>query len=105
MTRFGQDMVYARIEAFPNKGAAGHGRRGGALVNCWIKRDDIDEAVSVARRMIAERDWHSETLEEARHCSREEFPEESRPYFDQAMTDGEVLVFYAHPKQADEESL
>jgi hypothetical protein len=90
-------MVYARIEAFPNKSSSGRERRGGALVNCWIKRDDIEEAVSVARRIIAERGWHSEALEEAHHCTREEFPEESRQYFDQALTDDEVLVFYTHP--------
>jgi hypothetical protein len=93
-------MIYARIEAFPNKSSGERTRYGGAMVNCWIKRDDIEEAVSVARRIIAERGWHSELLEEARRCTREEFPEESRQYFDQALTDDEVLVFYTHP--ADE---
>ena len=92
-------MIYARIEAIPHKGSAEQGRFGGALVNCWIKRDDLDEAVSVARRMIAERGWFSEGVEEARYCTREEFPEESRQYFDQALTDDEVLVFYTHPKE------
>jgi hypothetical protein len=91
-------MVYARIEAFPNKSSTELGHYGGALVNCWIKRDDIDEAVSIARRMIAEKGWHSEALEEARVCTREEFPEEGREHFDQALTDEEVLVFYTHPK-------
>ncbi|MFA6288161.1 MAG: hypothetical protein WC661_12325 [Opitutaceae bacterium] len=94
-------MVYARIEAFPNKNSAEHMRLGGALVNCWIKRNDIEEAVSIARRMIAERGWHSEVIEEARFCSRDEFSEESREYFDQALTDDEVLVFYTHPKNED----
>ncbi len=91
-------MIYARIEAFPTKGSPDEERYGGALVNCWIKRPDLDEAVSVARRMIAERGWFSEEVEEVRHCTREEFPEESRQYFDQALTDDEVLVFYTHPK-------
>ena len=66
-------------------------------MNCWIKRDDVDEAVSIARRIIAERGWHSEVLEEARRCTREEFPEEGRQFFDQALTDDEVVVFYTHP--------
>jgi hypothetical protein len=97
-------MVYARIEAFPNKSSAEHERLGGALVNCWIKRDDIEDAVSIARRMIAERGWHSEVLEEARFCTRDEFPEEGREYFDQALTGDEVLVFYTHPKNEKEEA-
>jgi hypothetical protein len=96
-------MVYVRIEAFPNKTAAEHERYGGALVNCWIQRDDIEEAVSVARRMIAERGWHSELLEEASFCTREEFPVESQKYFDQALTDDEVLVFYTHPRHEKED--
>jgi hypothetical protein len=92
-------MIYARIEAFPNASSSERQRLGGALVNCWIKRDDIAEAVSIARRMIAERGWYSETIEEARFCSRDEFPEEGREYFDQALTDEEVLVFYTHPHE------
>jgi hypothetical protein len=95
-------MVYARIEAFPNKSSTERERIGGALVNCWIKRYDIEEAVSIARRMIAERDWHSEVVEEARFCTRDEFPKEGREYFDQALTDDEVLVFYNHPKNEKE---
>ena len=96
-------MVYARIEAFPNKTCPEYERFGGALVNCWILRDDIEEAVSIARRMIAERGWHSKVLEEARFCSRDEFPAGSREYFDQALTDDEVLVYHTYPKDEMED--
>jgi hypothetical protein len=95
-------MIYARIEAFPNKSSPEHARYDCAFVNCWIKRDDLEEAVSIARRMIAERGWHSEALEEVRFCTRDEFPEESREYFDQALIDDEVLVFYTAPRGAKE---
>jgi hypothetical protein len=90
-------MVYARIEAYPTKGSLVGECYGGAMVNCWIQRADLDDAVSVARRMIAEQGWFSEAVEEVRYCTRDEFPEESRQYFDQAVTDDEVLVFYTHP--------
>lgn len=95
-------MVYARIEAKPNTTSAEHARYGGALVNCWIQRSSIVEAVSVARRLIAERDWNFEGLEEARFCTREEFPEAARKYFDQALIDDEVLVFYTYPRHEKE---
>jgi hypothetical protein len=95
-------MIYARIEAVPNRSSVEHERYAGAMVNCWIKQNDLEEAVSIARRIIAERGWHSENLDEARYCTREEFPEKGREYFDQALIDDEVLVFYTHPR--DEKS-
>jgi hypothetical protein len=91
-------MVYALIEAFPNPTSTEAERYGGGMVSCWIQRDEIDEAVSVARRMIAERGWHSQDVKDSRFCTRDEFPEESRRYFDQALIDHEVLVFFTYPK-------
>jgi len=95
-------MVYLRIAAFPRSGSDESTRFGSAIVNAWIKRKDIDEAISVARRMIAERGWYSEEVEDARFASREEFPEKSRDYFDQAEVDSEVLVFYTAPRDEAE---
>ena len=89
-------MIYARIEAFPNSEGPPDERGLGALVNCWIKRDSIDEAISVARRIIAEHGWHSEKVEVAHTCSRDQFPESGQAYYDQASLDGEVVVFHTY---------
>jgi hypothetical protein len=90
-------MIYVRIDVLPEKGIVENQKYGGALVNCWILQDDIAVAVSIAKRMISEQGWRSQLIEEARHCNREDFPEESKVYFDQALEDNEVLVFHTYP--------
>jgi hypothetical protein len=91
-------MIYVRVKAHATSSALDYPLYAEALVNGWIDRADVESAVSVARRMIAERGWYSEDVEVARFCDWEDFPDDAKQYFDQALTDREVLVFYTTPR-------
>jgi hypothetical protein len=72
---------------------------GGAYVNCWIDRPTSDEAEIVARQLIRNSGWVDERLEECREVIRSDYSnnQDGLVYFDQAVSDKEVLVFHRYP--------
>ena len=95
-------MYFFQISVRPKETNPDKRRYGGATVNCWILRHELEQAAVVARGWIADQDWRIETISIARMMTKEqqaEFPE-GIPYFDQAEIDREVFVFHTWPIKA-----
>jgi hypothetical protein len=79
-TRQGKDTRAARV----------------AYVSCWINDPSKDRALERATAVIRENGWDVEEIVENHPISREVYslkPEGLR-YYEQALVDGEVLVFH-----------
>ncbi len=88
-------LIYA---ARPNEGTKAYRKYGGADVACWIKTGNREVARQRARKLIEERGWAVEGLEEEHSMTRElALASEGFRYYEQALIDGEVLVFVTHP--------
>lgn len=76
-----------------------HGRIGEAYVDCWIDRDDEEDAIAVASEMIVSDGWEVACIKEISTVTEADYDEddEYRMYFEQAVTDKEVLVFNVCP--------
>jgi hypothetical protein len=78
----------------------------GAYVNCWIRNDDNrDEAQARAIELIREYGWSVEALEDSGTVSSEDYQEgdEDREFYEQALVEGEVLVFNTWPRGEEDE--
>jgi hypothetical protein len=73
-------------------------------VNCWIDRITFDEAENAGRQMIEKHGWWAGKLDQAREVEVGEYDEHTpgREYFEQALIDGEALVFHTWPKGAED---
>ena len=67
-----------------------------AWVSCWINTDDEQDARQRAETMIGENGWSVIELDQCYPIAREGYPtgSDGLPYFEQALIDDEVLVFY-----------
>jgi hypothetical protein len=78
-----------------------HEKYGGAFVNCWIKREDILIAESVAESMIRGNGWIIHRKIEGVPISRETQLSGSLKYFEQAEIDNEVVVFHTYLRDSE----
>jgi hypothetical protein len=80
---------------------------GGAYVNCWIRSDEGDrgQAEERASDLIHEYGWAVEALEEGAIVTSESYgaEDEDREFFEQALVEGEVLVFNTWPRGEEDE--
>src|SRR5271154_422737 len=97
-------MQYLIISAEPQVGTPASDEYGGAHVGCYIKDQTPTGALTVARKMIQEHGWNVLHLEEQYPISAQTYENkpEGKEYFEQALIDGEVIVFYTFPKNAKE---
>jgi hypothetical protein len=72
----------------------------GGVVNCWIERPTLDEAIRVARESLAAEGWIVGEHDEAYEVDESTYPpgKDGREYFQQALIDKEVFVFYTFPE-------
>jgi hypothetical protein len=72
---------------------------GGAFINCWVERSTLAEAEAVARQWINEAGWQIKSLDESRIVDRSDYDDNPAgvEYFEQALIDNEVFVFYEYP--------
>src|SRR5713226_4071577 len=103
-------MFYFLIEAKPSPDNPEVSELGGAFVSCWIEHPTLEEAESVALKMISEARWQVVAIEERFPIDRSFYDVQSSglQYFEQALLDKEVLVFDAYPaiqRNGDKESL
>jgi hypothetical protein len=77
----------------------------GAYVNCWILNDDRDEAQARAIELIRDYGWTVDALEDSGTVSSEDYQEgdEDREFYEQALVEGEVLVFNTWPRGEEDE--
>ena len=91
-------MFFLIYRAHPNVGTEAHSKYAGADIVCWINVNDRDIARAKAQQLIRARDWTIDRLEEEHPITREiAETSEGLQYFDQALLDGEVLVFVTSP--------
>jgi hypothetical protein len=86
--------------AVPTSEAKEFDKAGGAYVHCWIQGDAPDTAEERATDLIYEYGWAVESLEDEAVVTREDYTEddEDRELFEQALVEGEVLVFNTWPR-------
>jgi hypothetical protein len=91
-------MYFLIYSAHPNKGTEAHSKYSGADIACWIKTNNRESARLRSRRLIEGRNWTIDRLEEEHPMSRK-MAESSKglQYYEQALVDGEVLVFFTSP--------
>lgn len=77
---------------------------GGANVGCWIRNQTKKNAYLIAKGWIEELGWVVLSLEEQYPVSGETYREKSegRQYYEQALVDEEVFVFYTCPRDEKE---
>ena len=98
-------MFFFTFLAVPTPDAKEFHDSGGAYVNCWIRSDgDRHQAEKRASDLIHEYGWSVEALEEGAIVNGESYgeDEEDREFYEQALVEGEVLVFNTWP-QGDED--
>jgi hypothetical protein len=85
--------------AAPTEDAQEYEQAGGAYVNCWIRSDSRDQAEARAAALIEEYGWDVEALEEQSTVTSADYDQddEDRQFYEQALVEGEVLVFNTWP--------
>jgi hypothetical protein len=98
-------MFLVTLEASPKPSHAEYGEVDGAFANCWVNEATAGLAEAVAREGIEGHGWDVVELDEVREITREEYRDdpEALEFFDQAMLDGLVIVFYRWAVGADDE--
>ena len=73
----------------------------GAYINCWIKERLFEKADIIARKEIEAANWKVVTLEEAIRVNKKYYTEDDPKleYYEQALIDNAVFVFYTYPKR------
>ena len=78
---------------------------GGAFVNCYLKGRTSKQAYIDAIACIEESGWDILRFEDQSEIDSASFekPDDALKYYEQALIDGEVLVFHAYPKDDNSE--
>jgi hypothetical protein len=77
---------------------------GGAYVNCWVDEPSEDAAVARADAQVRESGWIPEAITDIATVTRRTYErnDQGRDHFEQALSDGVVLVFHTFPHQPEE---
>jgi len=102
--RFDMPMFHFRYEVRPKQTHPQFGEYSGAMASCWILRDTLADAESVARGWIADEDWRITETEFVGEITRETQQPDGLRYFEQAEIDREVFVFYTWPVGAPDDT-
>jgi len=92
-------MYFFTFRASPTSEAKEFQKAGGAYVNCWIDNASREEAEERASDLIFDYGWSVDSLEAEAVVTAEDYDEgdEDREFYQQALVDGEVLVFTTWP--------
>lgn len=79
----------------------------GAYVSCWIQSQDRQDAEKRATELIEEYGWSVESLQEGSTVTSADYAgdDEDREFYEQALVEGEVLVFNTWPRGDDDDDL
>lgn len=91
--------------AVPTSDAKEFHEAGGAYVSCWIQSGDRYAAEQRATDLIQEYGWSVEGLEEGATVTGADYDrdDEDREFYEQALVEGEVLVFNTWPRGEEDE--
>jgi len=100
-------MFFLTFLATPTPDAKEFHDAGGAYVSCWIQSAERQAAEERARDLIQDYGWSVEELEEGAIVTGADYDpgDEDREFYEQALVEGEVLVFNTWPRgEGDEEA-
>lgn len=92
-------IFYLIYEGRPNKDYHDKSIAGGHI-GCWIETTDIKTADKIARDLIEEQNWDILKKDKFKTIKSNSIDKESEhyQYYEQALMDKEVIVFYTFPK-------
>jgi hypothetical protein len=92
-------MFYLIYHGRPNKNYPDKSVAGGQI-GCWIETTTIQNADKIARHLIEEQHWGNIKKDQFKTVKPNSIDKDSEhfQYYDQALIDKEVLVFYTYPK-------
>lgn len=95
-------MFYLIYEGRPDKDYHDKTIAGGHI-GCWIETTDIKNADKIARDLIKKQNWDILKKDKFKTIKPNSIAKDSEhyQYYEQALTDKEVLVFYTYPKTKD----
>lgn len=98
-------MYLLTFLAVPTSDAKEFHESGGAYVNCWIQSGERYAAEQRARDLIQDYGWSVEDLEEGAIVTSTDYDkdDEDREFYEQALVEGEVLVFNTWPRGEEAE--
>lgn len=98
-------MFFFTFHAVPTPDAKEFLDAGGAYVSCWIQSGDQHAAEERARELIEDYGWSVEALEEGAIVTGADYDagDEDREFYEQALVEGEVLVFNTWPRGEGED--
>ena len=97
-------MYFLTFLATPTPDAKEFHDAGGAYVNCWIRENDRARAQETAEGLIQDYGWSIEALEEGAVVTGSDYDadDEDREFYEQALVEGEVLVFNTWPRDDED---
>jgi hypothetical protein len=72
---------------------------GGAYVNCFIESESSSHSQEIAKKQLSQLHWEIIELEELTIIDQNTVSEENKEYYEQALIDKEVFVFYTYPTE------
>jgi hypothetical protein len=98
-------MYWLMLHAHPKPDSEDYGTVDAGWASCFVNSDDVAEAETRSRELIAEHGWDSEEIEEAKPVRREEYHDnlDSLAKFDQALVDGAVITLHVWDVGAPDE--
>jgi hypothetical protein len=94
---------FVSLSASPLPGTDDFAKFGGAQVNCWLAMEE-SEALSRATELLNGYGWRVEHIEHSRETQHSEYVvgSEGLRYFEQALADGEAIVFHTWSNEASD---
>jgi hypothetical protein len=93
-------MYFLRYQVLPGADHPEADRMGEGLVCCWVDRPSLAEADAVARADITGQGWDILGREAGEEVTAADYEPDHEwlPYYEQALTDGEVFVYHTSPR-------
>jgi hypothetical protein len=97
-----RQLFLVTVVARPSHDTSEFERFGGAYVNCWADEPSEGAAISRATAEVRDSGWIPASISHSLAVTRDECGDDTRQHFDQALSDGVVLVFHTFPHEPEE---
>ena len=89
-------MYFIQFRCSPIPNSENIKKYSGAFINCWIKCENKNLAIELAKKQIKEYQWKIENLEEAKIITKNFYNKDSEAYsyYNQALLDGQHFVIH-----------
>ena len=97
-------IYFLQFEATPRRDSPYDGDADGAFVNCWVQAGTPDEAEALAAEGIRSKGWIVGAADEAHPVERTDYRAaqgKGLAYFEQALRERMVVIFYAYVMDED----